>query len=286
MERIPKIAYFYWGAKVLPYLRFMTFKSFLQNNPDWKIVLYIPVKLVTEQTWSTYENKQGVDTVDYMDRLADIGVVVKTCDMESIGFSNDLPEVTKSDILRIYLLLSKGGFWFDNDQVFFRPLSQVIPQTNHIAYFCWRRGGPTQAAIPKNGPQYHSIGALGAVPGTRYFKWLWHGIKDVLNTKEYQSCGSPYYGSIITDTIVTHNQNDIYNFDVNTFYPSRALPGMWVGATGEYVNQITPVTCSWHWYGGFPLSGEMQNKITEENYLQHDSIITWLIDKVNRGEAV
>lgn len=286
MKNIPKICHFYWGAPVVPYLRYMCFKSFLQYNPEWKIRVYTPVKLTTHQSWSSHENKEGFNTKDYFYRLEELGIEIIPWNMEDIGFSNDLSEVIKSDLLRLYLLYNIGGLWSDSDIIYFRPLKHTIPETYHTAYFCYRRGGPTQDPTPKNGPLYHSIGFMMGVPGNRYFKMLWEGIKShSLNCREYQTAGSPYYGTILDEIMFSHNQNDLYNFDINVVYPSRAVPGMW-RPSGEYISQIRPITIGWHWYAGHPHSGKMQNCITEETYPQIDNIVCYLIDKVIRKVPV
>ena len=215
MKKIPKIAYFYWGAPVLPYLRYMTLYTFKKFNPDWNVILITPVKLNRVATWGTHENEEPLDTKDYMDRVESIGVVVKKFNMEVIGFSNDLPEVVKSDLIRLYLLSHTGGLWSDNDIVFFRPIEHTLKPTDCSAYFCYRRGGPTQEDTKKNGPMYHSIGFLLSEPEGEYFKEWFAGTKQVISTKEYQSVGSPYDA-----TKININNPDIYNLDINTVYLS------------------------------------------------------------------
>ena len=286
MRNVPKICHFYWGAPVVPFLRYMCLRSFLQYNPDWKIRLHTPAELTTTQSWVTYENKEGFSTRDYSERLGELGVEITPWDMEDIGFSNDLPEVIKSDLLRLYLLYNVGGLWSDSDIIYFRPLSHTIPNVEHIAYFCYRRGGPTQDPTPKNGPLYHSIGFMMGIPGNRYFQMLWEGVRyRELDQKEYQTAGSPYYGSVLDENMFRTNAKDLYNFDINVVYPSRAVPGMW-GSSQEYIPQIRPITIGWHWYCGHPHSGRMQNLVTEETYFRCDNVICWLIGKVLRGEEV
>lgn len=284
MKNIPKIAFFYWGAPVVPYLRYMCFKSFRKYNPDWKVILYVPVKLTTTQSWKTFENKQTFNTVDYGDRLEDLGVHVCPFDMESIGFSNDLPEVTKSDIIRLHLLHTIGGLWSDSDILYFRPLGHVLPQTDHTAYFCYRRGGPTQEDIPRNGPKYHSIGFLAGAPGNKYFKRLFETIPQPINMDNYQACGSPFYKTVVADPELAADPF-LFNFDVNTVYPSRAVPGMYHGAE-YYSTLIQGCTIGWHWYCGHPEAGELQNTMTERTCQQYDNIMSWIIHRVNNNIAV
>ena len=285
MKKIPKVCYAYWGNTVLPYLRYMCFKSFLQFNPDWKLVLYTPVQLTRTQSWLTNENKQVVNTIDYSDRLDALGVEVRTWNMEAVGYGNDIPEVTKSDILRLHLLSTVGGLWTDSDIIYFRPLSHALPSTGHEAYFCYRRGGPTQEDNQKNGPKYHSIGFLASAPNNSDYKVLWNNRPVTINEAEYQAIGSPFYGTLINDAWLSVRQDTIYNVDIQLVYPSRALPGMWSPAQ-SYVGQVHDVSIGWHWYAGHPHSGNMQNVVTEQTCAFHDNIICWIVGRINAGLPV
>jgi len=263
----------------------MCFKSFKQFNPDWKLVLYTPAQLTTTQTWTTCENKQVVNTEDYSDRLRDLGVEVCKFDMEALGFPNTLPEVLKSDIIRLHLLATVGGLWSDSDIIYFRPLVSVLPQTDHNAFFCFRRGGPTQENTPKNGPRYHSIGFMMGAPGNVHFTQLFSGVGKVLNTTQYQSVGSTYYKTLLNDDNIDRLP-DIFNIPMETVYPSRAVPGMLLGPLQHYIEHLRPGVIGWHWYCGHPLAGEMQNKVTERTLDPNQNIVTWLIDRVNRNIPV
>lgn len=283
MKNIPKTAFFYWGAPVVPYLRYMCYKSFLQYNPDWKVVLYVPVKMTTHQTWGTGENTQKYDTPDYGDKLEALGVKVCPFDMEYLGFSNDLPEVIKSDIIRLYLLSTVGGLWSDSDILFFRSLTHSISQTDHTTYFCYRRGGPTQDDIPKNGPKYHSIGFMAACPGNSYFKTLFAGCKGVIKPELYQSVGSPYYKTVVADEQIEADPL-IHNFDINIVYPTRAAHNIFTDPAGRFMAEVVknPITIALHWYAGAPNSGKYQNLMTHETYHNYDNIVSWLLERVER----
>ncbi len=270
---------------MLPYLRYMCMKSFLQFNPGWDMILFTPKKLVTSQSWQTYENKQEVNTIDYIDRLKDLGVIVQEWDMENIGYSNDLPEVTKSDILRLHLLSTQGGLWTDTDIIYFRPLQHSVPNSDFSAAFCYRRGGPSQDDTQKNGPKYHSIGFMMGSPQSDWFKRLWWNLPKVIDMGNYQSMGSPYYKTILASKEFDCNIQDLHNFDINVVYPSRAVPGMW-GPAAEYIPQIWDNCIGWHTYNGHPKSGEMQNLITEETCHHIDNVITWIVNRVNQDIPV
>jgi len=285
MKNIPKVAFLYWGAPVVPYLRYMCFKSFLQYNPDWKVVLYVPTQLTTKQTWTTWENKEGFDGVkDYSDRLESLGVKIAPFDMESIGFSNDLSEVIKSDIIRLYLLSTVGGLWSDSDILFFRPLTHTLKQTNHQAYFCWRRGGPTQFG---SDPKFHAIGFLAGAPGNKYYRMLFDGVKQNLDTTQYQSAGSTFYKTLLNDAHFDKDPN-LFNFDNNMVYPTRAANHICVEPAGRFMAEVVrnPVVIGIHWYGGAISAGQYQREVTEENYHKFDNIVSWLIHRVNNNISV
>ena len=50
---IPKIFHVYWGGGVMPYIRFLTVKSFMKYNPDWEIMFWYPKYPSTHVTWPT-----------------------------------------------------------------------------------------------------------------------------------------------------------------------------------------------------------------------------------------
>jgi hypothetical protein len=276
MNKIPKIAYFYWGAPVLPYLRYMCLKSFIQYNPDWQVILIVPAELTTGVTWGTHENEEPINTTDYMDRLQDLNIDVRPFSMEPIGFSDDLPEVVKSDLIRLYLLSTTGGLWSDNDILYIKPLSNTLQETNCTSYFCYRRGGVTQDDTPKNGCLYHSIGFLMSEPEGLEFKNLFAGAANIINTELYQSVGSPYYGQM-----VNMDNPNIFNIDINMVYPSRAPQSMFESPAGHHIYEIRNLTIGWHWYGGHPTAGKFQNLMTETTYPKYDNVISHCLRLIN-----
>ena len=282
MKLVPKQAFFYWGGSVLPYLRYMGLYSFRKYNPDWRMVLYVPKDLTTTQSWATFENKEGLDTEDYMDRLENLGIHVAPFDMEAIGFSNDLPEVIKSDIIRLYLLSTVGGLWSDSDIVYFRPLTAVLQETNHTALFCYRRGGPTQDPTPANGPLYHSIGFLAGAPGNRHYRKLFELVSNNMNLEQYQSAGSPFYKSVID-----MSAPDVYNLNICSVYPTRAALEIFTEPAGRFKNEVIQNdVIGIHWYAGAPEAGKAQNFLTEKTYKNYDNIVCHLMRHVNDGEAL
>jgi hypothetical protein len=103
----------------------------------------------------------------------------------------------------------------------------------------------------------------------------------MLNSGEYQSVGSPYYGMFIN----IQNPN-IFNIDINMVYPSRAPESMFKSPFGCHIYEIRDLTIGWHWYGGHPTAGQYQNLMTESTYKNYDNIISHIIGKINSGEQI
>lgn len=272
MRNIPKFAFFYWGNTVLPFLRFISIASFKKMNPDWRVILFTPTKLTTKISWKEEENREKLKTQDYMSEVSRFGIYVEKFDFSKIGYSNDLSEVIKSDILRTYLLHIYGGLWTDIDILYYRPLWHSIPETIHQAFFCYRRGGPTQEDLPINGPLYHTIGFLMGSKNNSHFRKLFKNIPFVLNEKKYQSIGSSYYKEQVDMT-----SSDIYNIDIDVVYPIRSPQELFVKKANQLLGMLKQNSIGLHWYAGYPECCKMQNEITHQNYKEYDNIVCKII---------
>lgn len=261
MNNIPKIIHFYWGSTVLPYLRYMSLYSFKKFNPDWEVRLYIPTKLVISKSWNDPWNKTELHAEDYMDRVTDIATVL-SFDMESIGYNNEISEVIKSDIVRLYLLSEIGGVWSDLDIIFFKPISFGIPNLDFTAMFC------------NHG--FHSIGFLAGALGNIAFQELFSKVKSFCNYSQYEGAGSLFYNKqVVMNSLV-------YNLPMEVVYPQdyNFAESMVTSPASEKLSYIKENTIGWHWYAGNPVCGEFQNVCTETTYKNYNNIITYLIGKV------
>jgi hypothetical protein len=128
---------------------------------------------------------------------------------------------------------------------------------------------------------------MGA-PGNKYFSALLNLAKLRVQGKDYQSVGSLMYKELYNESNIEQlvASGEVVNMSINVMCPSRAVPGLFMGSAREYKGAIVQETIGFHWYGGHPYCGEMQNKITEETYKNFDNIICWLINKVLVGERV
>ena len=57
LQKIPKLAHFYWGNDTLSFLRYLSIYTFSKFNPDWRIQFYYPAqKYHGARTWGTPEH--------------------------------------------------------------------------------------------------------------------------------------------------------------------------------------------------------------------------------------
>lgn len=249
---IPKIAHFYWGNSVMPFMRVLTILSFKKQNPDWEIRLYSPKILSSSLPWKTGEHTYSINAADYSHLLDDIPIVV---DMTNYGFSNQLSEVRKSDIIRTYFLKEPGGLWSDMDIIYFKPINLDL---NQEAYFCYSENG------------IHHIGFLLGAPGNKPFTQLFEVCKKSAPNSAYQAFGSDMYKRIIGS-----------NFPYKNLSTNVVYPLIWGPVVSKLVENIEPnfpqETIGVHWYAASPIVGSYINKVTPESL---DGLENTLLGKV------
>jgi hypothetical protein len=264
MKNIPKKAHFYWGGKILPFLRYMTVFSFNKLNPEWEITLYDPVAVSRRYSWTTPENKHEINTDDFWNKLPG-NIQRKTVDFEKIGISNDVPEVIKSDYLRLHLLSTDGGLWADMDILFFKPLTHAFKPREYTTYLCFHSNHLIRR-------KFHSIGLLMACPDNTIFKKLFKKAKTRVEEQNIQTIGSPFYRKF-----VDMSDPGIFNIPMRIVYPLRWRENILSMPAGKALKRLVENTIGIHWYAGFPKAGEFQNAITQNTYTNYDNILTHFI---------
>ena len=171
LNKIPKIAHFYWGNPTLPYLRYLTIYSFYKFNPDWEIRFYYPKYPYTINTWKSKEQRYKFIGKDYYAELRKLPIKIIEFDMKNIGISNDISEVFKSDYLRWFLLATVGGLWSDMDIIYFKPMNTLINNKEE------KKEIDTLISICKEGYRnkfkyHHSIGFMLASADNVYYQIL------------------------------------------------------------------------------------------------------------------
>lgn len=232
---IPKIAHFYWGGQRLPYLRFLTIKTFLKLNPDWKAIFWYPEYPVIKATWDTGELDYDVECDDYMPELLKLPIEKHAVD---IDFIKEMPEVHKSDYMRLLLLSTIGGLWSDMDIFYFKPMVNLEVNTKE------NKDSNTFVCVSEYG---HSISFLMASENNKKFKNLLDTVKMVYDKEKYQCIGSTMYNRVYR----TANAMGAINIRMDAVYPHDAdhIIEILDGTPPNFTNKTIGI----HWYAGHPL---------------------------------
>jgi len=303
LSQVPKKIFFYWGAKRLSFLRYMSLYSFRYFNPDWEIFLYVPKNCNYTVGWKDKQYENIFECVDYLAFCSNIGVNVKEFDFETIGISNSINEVHKSDFIRYFLLYTYGGVWSDIDILFNKPIENIDVNKNKkylydsYIYFC--DGLKNKMSIPG-----HAIGLLMSSQGSDYFKNVFNVCKYIykkqVNSKcildkdikignfniqksvnqfnknnfgdDYQVLGAYLLNSVFNKKILTSEfSNKIGFLSEKTVYPiSHNLYKFLFIDNGLSLIDDTK-TIGLHWYGGSPYVANLLKEVNHLNYLNYNN---------------
>jgi len=267
---IPKILHVYWGGGSLSYLRFMTVKTFMNLNPDWEIRFYYPTHPTINMTWFTPEQKHNVTTTDFIPEIMKLPITKIPVNFNDYGYPNDIPEVHKSDILRLLLLSTIGGLWSDMDIFYFKPMSWFY--LNHKknrdiqTFYCNREYG-------------HSIGFLMAAKENRFFAKLSEGIKGASKFMplNYQTFGATMYNRYFRGEGSVEAWTPAINISMDVVYAHRAGDTVELLSAGK--PKFTRESIGIHWYAGDPEWKDFLIKTDGGLKDVPDSIIGRLINK-------
>jgi len=268
--KIPKIAHFYWGNSTLPFLRYLTLETFSHYNPDWELILHVPITTDSQITWDTPENKLQFTGIDYTYKLKDIpNLTINKIDFyRYMRLSNDISSVHLSDFLRWKLLSEQGGMWIDMDILFIKPISEseVNANVNTDLVFCQCRYG-------------HSIGFIGASANNEYYKHINKMAREKYNKKSYQSIGC----ELINDSDVfgimhKYNYKGIF-IASETVYPLDAIRIRHI-YNGDFPLD-DPRTIGLHWFAGDVMANHYINSINETNYNDYKNDKTGEVYQMN-----
>lgn len=269
LSKIPKVLYLYWGRnKKLSYLKFQTVKSFSRLNPDWKIKVYYPLVINIDEPWKTHEQKsynfQGQDCFPKLSEINNIELI--EFDFGDVGIINEIPEVFKSDLIRLYLLGEYGGIWSDFDILYLKSISESSFNTEQFkdkeTLFCCHHGS-------------HSVGFLGSSKNNKDYKTLFNKAKFSCVETMYQSLGNGLLNREYQGNLLEHQLNIGYD----TVYPIKWTEIQEIFSDSEL--GINDATIGIHWYGGSPITSEFDNVVDEFNIKQFNNI--GLIKEILRG---
>jgi len=240
--KVPKICHFYWGGDTLPYMRYLSVYSFLQQNPDWDVRLWMPVSLFSAQTWATKELKYAVECESYLDKLRKLPIKITPVDFREFRFTNDMAENYKSDFMHYHLLATYGGVCSDMDIIYFSPIEKLavnVPENKDVdAFVCISGYG-------------HSNGFFMASANSLFFGALAEKAKRSFNPHYYQSLGpdlvNKYYPTLEhikkICSVINIGMEAVYAHDA--FHVKELI--------GNLPARFTDNSIGVHWYAGHPI---------------------------------
>jgi hypothetical protein len=261
---------------MLSWLRYLTLETFQKQNPDWELRFYTPkIEHKGESDWEAHSKERtGVIGKNYLDEVKKL----PNTKCIEIAFDDNMPDVYRSDLLRLKLLGEDGGLWLDIDVISFRPMSHGIFNKSEVdtvvSYSLKRR--------------HYSIGFMMASPNNPFYKFLYN--KGLENNKTNNLLHQKYgdrqkYGVILWDSyfkdIDAIQQKfpslKLFNIEFSTCYPYLYNDMDNILVNNAFIGQEF---ISIHFYGGHPLVRPWENLLTPENYQNYN---TTLCNCIKRG---
>lgn len=204
---IPKRAVFFWEGPEMSWLRKQGIESFKALNPSWSVVL-------VDGKWLGNEPQSL------------------------------LRRVHRSDCTRYRELAAGGGFYFDTDILFVKPVPSDLLVRDLVL------------PLADDG-KIANVAVIGSSKGHPAMKSLAQAAESAYNT------GKPLSYQALGLTLVTRLRPNLSSFVSQEF----VVPVQW-HETHDLWREPSPVlpdsTIGVHWYGGDPLSREMEPLCTPE----------------------
>jgi len=273
LKRIPRVMYFYWGNRILPFLMYLTIFSFVMMNPAWKVKFFIPRNLTTNKTWKSGEHKYEINCDDYMNELMRLNIEIYEFDSKILGIKNDCPEVIKSDIFRWYLLSTFGGFWSDSDVLYFKSMNELFFNTEKNMFV-----DTIPALSTVNEENHHTIGFMGSSIKNSYFKYISNkAMSKINNINNYQGFGADILNDEFSSLSSIKNKFPelvVENLPDDVLYPYARL----IYRDAEFFKDncrdlITKNTIGIHWYAGSPHAARFVNGLNHRTCKNFDKTI-------------
>lgn len=246
---IPKILTMYWGGN-LSFLRYLTVLSFKKYNPDWHINIFYPSFPTSTISWSTGEQAGVYTGVNYFDNLSNFADLIPIR-MDSIGFSDSMAEVHKSDIVRLWALSEYGGLYSDMDILYFKQL--VLPNAVNLVI--------SYDEVTHD----FSNGFIGCSIDAKSFYSNLFNIASSISGVEYQSFGPSIFHNYVQKS---NYPADVWNIPMSLIYHynSYHVEDLFVENSNELTTLFPDESIGCHWYGGHPATRYWENTITKDNY--------------------
>jgi hypothetical protein len=260
--KVPKRVFFYWGAKRLPFLRYMTVHSFRMMNPEWEVKFYIPFNLCDYRPWDGKQIESalsGENTFDYTNYLRPkLNIKPIVFDFEELGLSNDINEVHKSDFLRYHLLETQGGVWFDMDVLFIKPMEELLCNKQGVDASVFYYYGDDV------GVQGHAIGFLMSTPNGGFFSEVLKLAKNKKPT-DYQEIGADLLNRDFPPYKIREMYPQATSIDKDAIYAIHELSLLYTRCDLKCIRNSIGI----HWYGGCEQVKNILLNVNHRNYLNY-----------------
>ena len=254
---------------MLSYLRYLTLVTFRKQNPDWQMKFFYPKSVYTGgPVWNQgfAEQVTGVNYFEKVKEISNVQCLEIDWDKEGVGH---IPDVFRSDILRLKLLGSDGGVWSDMDIIYFKPMDSIVfnsQQNSHI-----------DTVISYNSLKSHySIGFLMSCQNNPFFHFLYsQAMLSKQQGGEYQHLGITLWHKhfpIVQSIRNKFPQLSIMDIDMWLCYFLDAFN--WSKIINEDIKLTDLRTIALHFYGGHPNITKFESKVTEQNIYTWNNTLT------------
>ena len=243
--KVPKICHFYWGGDILSYMRYMSIPSFIKQNPDWQVILWVPKYPSVKRSWTSNQLSYDVQCEDFVPKLKDLPITINEIDIEPLGLPNSISELHKSDLVCYFLLATYGGVWADMDILFFKPMTELAvnnPENiNKETFVCISHYG-------------HSNGLLMSAGNNPFFQKLTGYCRDNFDPMGYQSIGPTMVNKYFPKFEDVDKLTPAVNIDMDAVYAHNAqhISDIVSGVPPRFTEKSIGI----HWYAGHPLWGK------------------------------
>ena len=270
---VPKNIFFFWGNEKMSWMRYMTIKSFVQLNPDWKVRLFFAPQYRDNKPWGSDEGQDFFvySGADYFSRLNDLNIdIIKWVIPDELQALVDLHRMGPSHLsnyFKWYILAGEGGIYSDLDILFIKPIDKFYDEIRDC-----------QTAICHK--DWMSIGLLGSSGDNSFFRDLYNHTINNFNPEHYQTVGVmgiySLFGCSQEDSFdrLSQKYEGVCNFPYSYFYPYSCHEVESIFAPETIINDDA---IGLHWFGGHTMSQHYNNLLTEDNYREYDTLFTRLI---------
>jgi len=280
---IDKTAYFFWQGEQMSWLRYMTLRSFVYHNPDWKAVLYLSGGANYTKTWTSPEEQEDYHETEYENYLPR----VFDLDVEIISYNSESYHPAQNSDVACWDILSKNsGIFFDMDIVFIKSINnfwETVRNCDSILDITRYYGGNSYVVVPR-------VGLLASSGDNALFKDIHEFCKES-HGNDYQSFGRWAAGSFLcpdhpsgvcASTIIHRLTNRYEQTIINIDLHDTIYVWDWYDDAPRFYDLHTGIEDSYfgiHWYGGRPVSQTLNKFLTESNFRQHKNTICHYAEK-------